>query len=212
MCPIFFKVETFLCTHLRRVCMNEAPDEEIKAAISGARDKLFKSAKCCAVPSRQLEEQFNPEILEDIAKFLEDRGLTVINKPSLTRIQYTNWTSKTRLHMRKGGLYERHSLKAPILKEFATYLHETLEMENYKQEVEDVASFLYFMNPKRVNLHFVKDIGKVNKRDLKNRTISDYLKHVRRFVTYQLKGTNLSVKDPELFLHCTFFMNITDDI
>lgn len=65
--------------------MNEAPDEEIKAAISGARDKLFKSAKCCAVPSRQLEEQFNPEILEDIAKFLEDRGLTVINKPSLTR-------------------------------------------------------------------------------------------------------------------------------
>ncbi|PIO14076.1 hypothetical protein AB205_0098570 [Aquarana catesbeiana] len=119
--------------------------------------------------------------------------------------------------MRKGGLYERHSLKAPMLKEFTTYLNETLEMENYKQEIEDVARFLYFMNPKRVNLHFVKDIGKVNtfislKRHLKNRTISGYLKHVRRFVTYQVKGTNLSVKDPELFQHCTFFMNITDDI
>ncbi|PIO11501.1 hypothetical protein AB205_0102370 [Aquarana catesbeiana] len=118
--------------------------------------------------------------------------------------------------MRKGGLYERHSLKAPMPKEFATYLHETLEMENYKQEVEDVTRFLYFMNLKRVNLHFVKDIGKVNtfnslKRPLKNRK-SGYLKHVRCFVTYQVKGTNLSVKDPELFQQCTFFMNITDDI
>ncbi|XP_073472832.1 uncharacterized protein [Aquarana catesbeiana] len=226
MCPIFFKVETFLCTHLRRVCMNEAPDEEIKAAISGARDKLFKSAKCCAVPSRQLEEQFNPEILEDIAKFLEDRGLTVINKPSLTRIQYTNWTSKTRLHMRKGGLYERHSLKAPMLKEFATYLHETLVMENYKQEVEDVVRFLYFMNPKRVNLHFVKDIGKVNtfislKRHLKNRTISGYLKHectelvimsVRYFqFHFSLLLSAMASADLRKELECSVCLNIYTD-
>lgn len=68
------------------------------------------------------------------------------------------------------------------------------------------------MNLKRVNLHFVKDIGKVNKRPLKNRTISGYLKHVRRFVTYQLKGTNLSVKDPELSTLYIFFFFITDDI
>ncbi|XP_073473030.1 uncharacterized protein [Aquarana catesbeiana] len=31
-------------------------------------------------------------------------------------------------------------------------------------QVEDVARLLYFMNPKRVNLHFVKDIGKVYER------------------------------------------------
>ncbi|PIO12403.1 hypothetical protein AB205_0182290 [Aquarana catesbeiana] len=120
--------------------------------------------------------------------------------------------------MRKAGLYQRNSLNALMLKEFATYLHETLEIENYKQEVEDVARFLYFMNPKRANLNFVKKfiyftyVLNALKHHLKNQTISGYMKHIRRFVRYQLKATNLSVQDPELFQHCTFFMNVTDDM
>ncbi|PIO12742.1 hypothetical protein AB205_0209250 [Aquarana catesbeiana] len=73
--------------------------------------------------------------VEKIVQEEEDTGDDIPEVYGVSRIQYTNWASKTRLHMRKGGLYERHSLKAPMLKEFATYLHETLEMENYKQEV-----------------------------------------------------------------------------
>lgn len=44
-------------------------------------------------------------------------------------------TKKKRQPMAEKGLYRRHSLEHPLLKEFATYLEKDLQNENYKQEV-----------------------------------------------------------------------------
>ncbi|XP_071977061.1 uncharacterized protein [Engystomops pustulosus] len=131
----------------------------------------------------------------------------------------TNWTSDVRLRMKAAGLYRRHSLDHPILKGFASYLADTLNVTNYSQEVEDVSRFLFFMNPKAVNLEFVKDVQKANafftklrELNLANQTVFNYLKHVRRFMTYQLRATNLFSEHPRLYKSCEFFKDVTEDI
>lgn len=63
--------------------MNDAPDEEIKAAIAGAREKRFKMAKRIAIPYKLLEKRYDPVTAYNVAMFLEELGRTVVNKPSL---------------------------------------------------------------------------------------------------------------------------------
>ncbi|XP_073539389.1 uncharacterized protein [Phyllobates terribilis] len=131
----------------------------------------------------------------------------------------TKWTADTRKKMLAAGLYKRHSLQDPLLVGFTNYLLHTLGVRYFRQEVEDVARFLFYMNPKVVNLDFVKDVEKVNSfftklRDLNlaNQTIFNYLKHVRRFMTYNVRASNLFEKKRALFRSCEFFMTVTEDI
>ncbi|XP_073525148.1 uncharacterized protein, partial [Phyllobates terribilis] len=135
------------------------------------------------------------------------------------RVLQTKWSTDTRKKMKIAGLYKRHSTREPILMGFSQYLQKSLMVTHYKQEVEDVARFLYYMNAQHASLDFVKDIEKANSffnklRDLKlaNQTIFNYLKHVRRFLTYHLKSTNLFEDNATLFNSCKFFIEVTEDI
>lgn len=121
--------------------------------------------------------------------------------------------------MKDAGLYDRHSTSEPMLKGFALHLKQSLLVTHYKQEVEDVARFLYYMNPKQASLDFVKDIEKANsffnklrEINLANQTVFNYLKHVRRFMTYHVKSTNLFQDNPLLYNSCKFFLEFTEDI
>ncbi|KAM4045431.1 uncharacterized protein ACNLHF_009264 [Anomaloglossus baeobatrachus] len=135
------------------------------------------------------------------------------------RVLQTKWNTDTRKKMLAAGLYQRHSLQNPLLVGFANYLQHTLAVRRFKQEVEDVARFLFYMNSKVANLDFVKDLEKVNTfftklRDLNlaSQTIFNYLKHVRRFITYNMRATNLFERNRTLFESCEFFMKVTEDI
>ncbi|XP_073494308.1 uncharacterized protein [Phyllobates terribilis] len=135
------------------------------------------------------------------------------------RALQTKWTADPRKMMLAAGLYKRHSLQDPLLVGCTNYLLHTLGVRHFRQEVEDVARFLFYMNPKVANLDFVKDVEKVNSfftklRDLNlaNQTIFNYLKHVRRFMTYNVRAANLFEKKCALFRSCEFFMTVTEDI
>ncbi|XP_040273896.1 uncharacterized protein LOC120989698 [Bufo bufo] len=158
--------------------------------------------------SEHIEEEDNTE--DNVDDIDEDQ--------QLNRTLTTQWNTNTRAKMMKAGLYMRHSLNAPLLKGFTSYLQETLGVIRYQHEVEDVARFLYFMNPMCVNMSFVKDIKRVNqfftklKGILMSQTMFNYLKHIRRFVNFQMKSTNLHVRKPSLFKACSFFLKVTEDI
>lgn len=62
--------------------MNGDPDEEIKAAIAGAREKQFKLARRGAIPYKLLEKRYDPVMAYDVAMLLEEIEHFVVNKPS----------------------------------------------------------------------------------------------------------------------------------
>ncbi|XP_038550946.1 uncharacterized protein LOC119884641 [Micropterus salmoides] len=103
----------------------------------------------------------------------------------------------TRQLMAERGLYNKHSLEHPLLKGFATYLEKDLYNENFKQEVENVARFLYYMDPQSLR-------GK-----LKTQTQLNYLNSLKRFLTYHTVYTNLRNEDEKLHEDCRQFIEYT---
>ncbi|KAK7172410.1 hypothetical protein R3I93_004669 [Phoxinus phoxinus] len=71
------------------------------------------------------------------------------------------WTSEVRVEMTKKGLYKKHSIKHPLLEGFYHYLRVDLGNMKSKQEVENVARFLRYMDPKEPSLLFVREVEKV---------------------------------------------------
>ncbi|XP_073411766.1 uncharacterized protein [Dendrobates tinctorius] len=135
------------------------------------------------------------------------------------KVMQTKWTTDIRKKMKTAGLYKRHSLSDPILQSFAYYLHRTLSVQNYKQEVENIARFLYYMDPQRVTLNFVLDIPKsisflTKLQDIKltSQTVFNYLKHLKRFVHHQLRASNLAHEDRDLYNSFKIFEGVTKDI
>ncbi|XP_073472862.1 uncharacterized protein [Aquarana catesbeiana] len=138
-----------ICGGNRKTSMSPKTEEYLSDKLMcGPRFRLTVQLD---VENERNEHKVSDEVLVHIADLSKVMAFTDIKGKQIKEIQYTNWTSKTRLHMRKGGLYERHSLKAPMLKEFATYLHETLEMENYKQEE---CTELVIMSVRYFQFHF----------------------------------------------------------
>ncbi|XP_044124949.1 uncharacterized protein LOC122919824 [Bufo gargarizans] len=164
------------------------------------------------------EEEEESEHIEEEEDNIEDGVDDIDEDQQLNRTLTTQWTKNTRAEMMKAGLYKRHSLNAPLMKGFTSYLQETLGVIRYQHEVENVARFLYFINPMCLNMSFVKDIKRVNqfftklKGILMSQTMFNYLKHIRRFVNFQMNSTNLRVRKPSLFKDCSFFLKVTEDI
>ncbi|XP_068118229.1 uncharacterized protein [Hyperolius riggenbachi] len=192
----------------------EESEEEFDQMDEGRKSDLVDEEK----EPRQMEEESEHTEEEDKDDRTENNVENIGIDQQMNRTLTIRWTTNTRIKMRKAGLYKRHSLNAPLLKSFASHLQENLRVKRYQQEVEDVARFLYFMNPKSVNLTFVKDIEKFNqffnklKDILTSQTMFNYLKHIRRFVNIQIKSTNLRVSNPSLFKACNFFMEVTEDM
>ncbi|CAJ0926988.1 unnamed protein product, partial [Ranitomeya imitator] len=135
------------------------------------------------------------------------------------KILRTKWSTDVRKKMKNAGLYKRHPLSHPILQQFADYLKNTLCVQNYKQEVENVARFLYYMDPEQVTLNFVLDIeraisffNKLEDLKLTSQTICNYLKHLKRFIHHQLRATNLAHENCELYNAFKIFKGVTKDI
>ncbi|KAG9351104.1 hypothetical protein JZ751_024994 [Albula glossodonta] len=103
--------------------------------------------------------QLLPLHLLQLPPWLRFRG-----KPSLSGIcelggTVSGWMSKSRQTIAEVGLYNKHSLDHLLLKGFATYLGKDQGVENYKQEIDNVACNLFFMDPAEPNLNFARDLG-----------------------------------------------------
>ncbi|XP_038583408.1 uncharacterized protein LOC119909307 isoform X2 [Micropterus salmoides] len=122
----------------------------------------------------------------------------------------------TRQLMAERGLYNKHSLEHPLLKGFATYLEKDLYNENFKQEVENVARFLYYMDPQCPSLDFVRNrektkeyLHELSEAKLKTQTQLNYLNSLKRFLTYHTVYTNLRNEDEKLHEDCRQFIEYT---
>ncbi|XP_077136625.1 uncharacterized protein LOC143793494 isoform X2 [Ranitomeya variabilis] len=112
------------------------------------------------------------------------------------------WSNPLRLKMAETGMYMRHSLDLEPIAGFARYLSKTLQVVRYKQEVENVARFLYFMDKEKPSLKFLYDIEKTNDYFCKlleigntHQTVFNYMKNVKRFIRYLMNATSLPHKD-----------------
>ncbi|XP_055038962.2 uncharacterized protein [Misgurnus anguillicaudatus] len=124
-----------------------------------------------------------------------------------------NTDTNPRMLMAEKGLYKKHSLDDSLLKDFATHLEKDLHNENFKQEVENVARFLYYMNPKEPSLLFVKNrqktkqyMSELSDAKLTKSTQLNYLKSLKRFLTYHTMNTNLEYEDERLHDDCKLFI------
>ncbi|KAL7370325.1 hypothetical protein ABVT39_025553 [Epinephelus coioides] len=112
------------------------------------------------------------------------------------------------------GLYQKHSLDYPLLKDFATYLEKELCNENFKQEVENVARFLFYADPQQLSLLFVRHREKLRQylcelsgAKLSKQTQQNYLKSLKRFLVYYTVSTSLRRDDGELHADCKDFID-----
>ncbi|XP_077151879.1 uncharacterized protein LOC143815944 isoform X1 [Ranitomeya variabilis] len=169
-------------------------------------------------PAGGLEEDPCPEP-EHTGRFSDHIADEEIVDGSARRIQARQWKNQKRLATQTAGLYKRHSMDHPILKGFHSYLSVTLGVPDCQQEVSNLARFLFFINPKALTLEYVTMPSRVNEyfemlRSLRLSSQSSLriLKHIRRFTTYQMRGTTLSTQEPQLYRACEVFMEFTMDL
>ncbi|XP_072563161.1 uncharacterized protein [Paramormyrops kingsleyae] len=123
------------------------------------------------------------------------------------------WPQTSRHMMQEKGLYRKHSLDHPLLKGFATYLEKDLLNENFKQEVENASRFMFYMNPLKPSLEFVREREKarlffreLSEAGLSGQTQVNYLKSLRRFLKYHTVITDLRHDSRGLWNDAKFFM------
>ncbi|XP_065151081.2 uncharacterized protein [Paramisgurnus dabryanus] len=191
LCPICKKTQATLSVHLRRVCMKKATPKAITNVVEKAKSDVLEILQCGRIFSYgHLHRIFNyPDSLN------------------------SDTDTNPRMLMAEKGLYKKHSLNDSLLKDFGTHLEKDLHNENFKQEVENVARFLYYMNPKEPCLLFVRNRPKTKQylRDLSEAKLTkstqlNYLKSLKRFLTYHTMNTNLEYEDERLHDECTLFI------
>ncbi|XP_071987848.1 uncharacterized protein [Engystomops pustulosus] len=116
-----------------------------------------------------------------------------------------NWTDPLRKKMAEKGLYMKHSLTCKPISEFASYLSRTLGVKKFKQEVENISRYLYFMDNMKPSLKFLYNIRKTNEYFTllleignTNQTVYNYLKSIKRYVRYLTEGTDMALYDREI--------------
>ncbi|XP_071986304.1 uncharacterized protein [Engystomops pustulosus] len=138
----------------------------------------------------------------------EEAMETETDEPSIT------WKNPLRKKMSKAGMYKRHPLDKQPISGFADHLSKTLGVVRYKQEVENVARFLYYMDNKKPSLKFIYDIQKTNEYFTKlleigntNQNVFNYLKNLKRFLTYLMDGGDQALKDKETHYAACLYMS-----
>ncbi|KAM4034556.1 uncharacterized protein ACNLHF_021200 [Anomaloglossus baeobatrachus] len=163
--------------------------------------------------------QVPPPVEEEIiveAKSEEDDAEEIMETEELPFEPKCDWNNPLRKKMREAGLYKRHSINLEPISGFVKYLSKTLSVIRYKQEVENVARFLYYMDNNSPSLKFVYNIEKANDYfsmllEIGNthQTVFNYLKNVKRFIYYSLNTTSLAYKDKETYQAAnTFFLQL----
>ncbi|XP_075704077.1 uncharacterized protein LOC142699023 [Rhinoderma darwinii] len=292
-CPICYKTELMLGTHLHRKCMKHSSDEAIKATLAIARKNLTNVAsKGLAIHYHEVSQLVCAgKCMDNLLEFLSGRGFTILNTPPVPRsdtvrndnseVEMTkaletkvcepvvkeknkkcphkscqqsddvimeeeeeeeeeeeseeattrdsdkendegtmedkderpedaekeennardqetladepkiSWNNPLRKKMSEAGFYKRHSLNSELIAGFVNHLRTGLGVVRYKQEAENVARFLYFIDSKKPSLKFVDDIEETHKYFDKllaigntHQTVFNYHKNVKRFVSY----------------------------
>ncbi|XP_041111404.1 uncharacterized protein LOC121318606 [Polyodon spathula] len=129
------------------------------------------------------------------------------------------WDGKLRKIMKEHGLYEKHNTDSDLLSGFKKYLRDDLGIPHCKQEVDNVARFLYFMDAQEPGLQFVRDIEKtrsfftkLSHIGLKKQTVTNFLKNLKRFLRYIIYNTTLSSTDTLLYRDCRAFRSDLRDL
>ncbi|XP_056407571.1 uncharacterized protein LOC130301099 isoform X2 [Hyla sarda] len=273
-CPICYKTKKTLKKHLRKKCMKNRSDEEIKATFAEAKSNLAKvAAKGLAIKFNEVAELVcGKKCQKNVIKLLSDRGFMIYNSPLVTSngkkhkkkrrkgkkcgqptkenpgcehlsSQLQNkavkkkqgavvicdsatkekerkerdtktviiepnykWNHPLRKKMADAGMYKRHSVELEPLAGFQKFLSKTLRIVRYKQEVENVARFLFFANKKKPALDFIYNIeksydyfDKLLEIGNTHQTVFNYLKNVKRFVSYLMNATSLVFRDKETY-------------
>ncbi|CAL8236693.1 unnamed protein product [Arctogadus glacialis] len=128
-------------------------------------------------------------------------------------IKGAKYSAAVKQSMYEKGLYNRHSLDHPLLQAFAMHLNKEKNIQNYKQEVENVSRFLYFVNNEEASLQFVYQRQKLDVflkeiTGLTKRTQSNYLKSLKRFLNFHTDRTNLHSMDADLHEECTEYSRV----
>ncbi|XP_058842444.1 uncharacterized protein LOC117419728 isoform X2 [Acipenser ruthenus] len=128
------------------------------------------------------------------------------------------WEGKLRKTMKEHGLYEKHNTDSDLLSGFKKYLRDDHGIPNCKQEVDNVARFLYFMDPQEPGLQFVRDMEKtrsfftkLSHIGLKKQTVANYLKNLKRFLRYIIYNTTLRSTDTLLHRDCRAYRSDLGD-
>ncbi|XP_048853200.1 uncharacterized protein LOC125721187 [Brienomyrus brachyistius] len=157
------------------------------------------------VTTVQRPESSESEHSEDI--------VSVSGGETFQAIREVQWSQTSRHMMQEKGLYRKHSLDHPLLKGFATYLEKDLLNENFKQEVENVSRFMFYMNPLKPSLEFVRETEKaglffreLSEAGLSGQTQATYLKSLKRFLKYHTVVTDLRQDNRGLWNDAKFFM------
>ncbi|XP_077113693.1 uncharacterized protein LOC143768970 [Ranitomeya variabilis] len=116
------------------------------------------------------------------------------------------WSNPLRKKMADSNMYMKYSLKTELLSGFVNYLSNTLSVQRHKQEAENVARFLYFMDNDKPPMEFVFNIHKTNEYFSKlleigntHQTVFNYLKSLKRFLDYMKNSTDLIHKDKKVY-------------
>ncbi|XP_072563179.1 uncharacterized protein [Paramormyrops kingsleyae] len=126
---------------------------------------------------------------------------------------YPGGAVATDLQAHDAGEGTVHSLDHPLLKGFAAYLEKDLLNENFKQTVENVSRFMFFVNPEEPSLEFLREREKtklffreLTEAGLSRQTQVNYMKSLKRFLKYHTVATDLRCDNIALWNEAMFFV------
>ncbi|KAL6455044.1 hypothetical protein MHYP_G00363420 [Metynnis hypsauchen] len=229
LCPFCKKTVYSLPAHLRNTCVKESSEIRIKQLVDSAKKEAQRFLQHGRIWefSELYHIMEQPDRLNRMIKELQNRGNVIRNlppkdlpaasvaessqspesmAPSESSEEYYQIPAKTqsstskRDNMFKTGCYNKHSLDHPLLKNFSRHLEVELKKEKFKQEVDNVARFLYFMDPMQPSLTFVQDKEKIREYCIKlsdngltKQTVQNYMKSIKRFSDFH--GPSITPKE-----------------
>ncbi|XP_072563309.1 uncharacterized protein [Paramormyrops kingsleyae] len=150
---------------------------------------------------------------ESSATEQSEDAISVSNGEIFQVTREVQWPQTSRHMMQEKGLYRKHSLDHPLLKGFAAYLEKDLLNENFKQTVENVSRFMFFVNPEEPSLEFLREREKtklffreLTEAGLSRQTQVNYMKSLKRFLKYHTVATDLRRDNIALWNEAMFFV------
>ncbi|KAL7886897.1 hypothetical protein AOLI_G00046180 [Acnodon oligacanthus] len=156
LCPVCKKTQWSLPVHLRRSCMKNSPGVDIERTVDAAKREAN-------------------ELLRQDHVWEYDLIRKILDNPDPVGSPTTVKTTSLRKRTSKSGLYGKHSIDHPLQMSIAKYL-----------QVENVGTFMYYMDPKRPSLLFVRQqektreySNKLSEAGLCKQTVQFYVKSVK---------------------------------
>ncbi|XP_044143056.1 uncharacterized protein LOC122932613 isoform X2 [Bufo gargarizans] len=229
-CKFCRRLQGKLSVHLRRVCLKTASEAEISQCVTEAKKNLHKIKASFSIVSYE-ELNFQKSSFSDpqlfFADFLQRRGSLIVDRPADRRssdeedgsesedIEATRSSSPVSLRrtLAEAGIYRKHDLGCPLLESFKHYLKLHYTLPTIKQIMENVARYLYFVNPHEITLEFISHPEKTKAfiqtffdSKTSEGTVKLYVSHIGLFVKFVLSEQfpnaieEITKQDAKIFL------------